>query len=109
MPQSVDVEKMAQGLATTPLSPEAQSKHDLGYTSPDLHRRSENINQDVVAYITNQGHLVSDPQNVSEGDFVVGEVSESFLVAGTNSYRKVEISTKKSDSDGYYYLDNEIP
>ena len=48
--------------ATTPLSPEQQAKDDLGYTNPNLHRRtlSDNINSIKFVNIGNHSYRITD-------------------------------------------------
>lgn len=58
-----DKHRIPQGyVATTPLSPEQQAKDDLGYTNPNLHRRtlSDNINSIKFVNIGNHSYKITD-------------------------------------------------
>ena len=68
----VDKYKTAEGVATTPLSPEDQAKDDLGFTNPNLHRRVD-------------PHPPTDLKEVRARNYTIGVYDK------LNSYRTTEI------------------
>ena len=69
----VDEHKTAQGVATTPLTPEEQAKDDLGFTHPNLHRR-------IDAQDPPEGSKEVQPRKYTLG-----------VYDGINSYRTTQI------------------
>lgn len=71
--------RTAQGVATTPLTPEEQEKDDIGFTNPNLHRRVD-------------PQTPSDPKEVAPRKYTIGVYDK------LHSYRTTEITYHDEES-----------